>query len=154
MRHSNQIIRHPDGYRGPGSQRNIRKRSEVINLFDEERISDLKQIHRSGSRGRILSALVLDLFDMLRVNYQAEPLFNGIEPSHWYVHFANENDIELKVHDFYNPDFVLADGTWVEITLSENTAYKKLFRYGHQANKLIVYWLDDDKGHHSIMART
>jgi hypothetical protein len=32
--------------------------------------------------------------------------------------------------------------------LSENTAYQKLFRYGHQAPRLRLIWLDEDNGLH------
>jgi hypothetical protein len=43
---------------------------------------------------------------------------------------------------------LLDDGSWVEATISENEACKKLFRYGHQAPRLTVIWLDEDKGMH------
>jgi hypothetical protein len=148
MKQPSYIVRQPDGFRDADSQRSIRKWREVITLFYEERFSELKQICRHGGRGRIFSALVLDLLEMRRVRYRQEPIFNDVELDEWYVHFAEENDIKLRTHEFYNPDIVFDDGTWVEITLSENTAYKKLFRYGHQAGKLMVLWLDPDRGRH------
>ncbi len=140
------IFRQPDGYREFDSQRSIRKWNKVVTLFYGERIDELKQICRHGGRGRIFSALVLDLFKMLSISYKQEPVFKCVEPHGWYVRFAEGNGIKLRTHDFYNPDFILEDGTWVEITLSENTAYKKLFRYGYQADKLLVFWLDNDSG--------
>lgn len=54
----------------------------------------------------------------------------------------------LSKSPFYNPDFFLENGAWLEASLSENSAYKKLFRYGHQADELIVLWLDPDQGFH------
>ena len=154
MSRLNEIIRQPDEYRESDSKRNIKKWNNVITLFYEERIDELKQVCHHGGRGRIFAALVVDLFKMQRISYKQEPVFYGIEPDSWYVHFAEENGIKLRTHDFYNPDFVLENGTWVEITLSENTAYKKLFHHGHQADKLIVFWLDDDNGYHKEMCHS
>ena len=71
-----------------------------------------------------------------------------IKPDQWYIEFAKQHAIKLRTHDFYNPDLFLSDSTWVEITLSQNTAYQKIFRYGHQADKLLVLWLDEDVGYH------
>lgn len=58
------------------------------------------------------------------------------------------NDIKLREFDSYNPDFMLGCGTWIEVTLSEEKAYKKLFVHGHQAPHLRVFWLDEDSGHY------
>lgn len=88
------------------------------------------------------------MLDCIGIYYQPEPIFNHKPPSEWYTNFAINNGITLRSHDFYNPDFLLDDGSWVEITLSENTAYKKLFRYGHQADYLKVIWIDKDDGLH------
>ncbi len=115
---------------------------------------DLVQNQRTGTRGRILSTLALDLFNVVSIPYKDEPIFYCIEPKIWYVDFARRHNIKLRIHDFYNPDLFLEDGTWVEITLSENTAYKKVFRYGHQANKLQVFWLDSDNGFHKKMCQS
>ncbi len=38
-------------------------------------------------------------------------------------------------------------------SLSKNSAYKKVFRYGHQANELLVLWLDVDEGFHKTACR-
>ena len=148
MKQSSYIARRPERYRDADSPRSMRKWQEVISLFYEDRICELKQICRQGGRGRILAALVTDLFRLRGISFRAEPIFKEVEPDRWYVKFAEENGFKLRTHEFYNPDLFLDDGTWVEITLSENTAYKKLLRYGHQAGKLIVLWLDTDSGHH------
>ena len=84
----------------------------------------------------------------LQIPHDSEPIFDHITQNEWYLDFASKHNLKIKTHDFYNPDFILADGTWLEITLSENTAYKKLFRYGHQAPLLKVLWLDEDSGLH------
>jgi len=55
-----------------------------------------------------------------------------------YTASYQKYDIKIRTYDFYNPDYITPDGTWLEITLSENTAYKKLFRYGHQAPGVTV----------------
>lgn len=151
MREVTDMFRQPDGYREFASLRSIRKWNQVISLFYEERIDELEKLCRHGGRGRIFSALVLDLFKMLRISYKQEPVFDSIEPDGWYLRFAEENGIKLRTHNFCNPDFIFEDGSWVEITLSENTAYKKLFRYGHQAEKLLIFWLDNDDGYHKKM---
>jgi hypothetical protein len=93
--------------------------------------------------------VVKDMLKILQIPYETEPTFDHITPNRWYLDFASKHDdIKIRTHDFYNPDFFLSDGTWLEITLSENTAYKKLFRYGHQAQSLKVVWLDEDTGLH------
>lgn len=125
-----------------------KKWTNIINAFMENRIDDLRSIQRAGSRGRILERIVGDVFDCLGMRYQSEPFFDHKEPNEWYVDFSKTKDIKLRIYNFYNPDFLLPDGTWIEVTLSENTAYKKLFRYGHQAGFLKVIWLDKDNGLH------
>jgi hypothetical protein len=144
----NESIRKPDEYRGPLSIRKKRKWDKIISFFMENRLNDLALNHRTGTRGRILSALSLDIFDKLQIPYKSEPIFYHVQPNQWYKEFAKRHGLKLRTHDFYNPDLFLETGAWVEVTLSENTAYQKLFRYGHQANKLIVYWLDVDEGFH------
>ncbi len=67
-------------------------------------------------------------------------------PNPWYLQFSEDQQLKLRVDPFYNPDFFLENGSWLEVTLSENTAYKKLLKYGHQADRLIVLWLDVDRG--------
>jgi hypothetical protein len=88
-----------------------------------------------------------------RNTLKAEPIFLHKTPNRWYVDFAKTHNLKLRTHDFYNPDLFFEDGTWVEITLSENSAYKKLLRYGHQADQVAVYWLDEDTGLHKDTCR-
>ena len=154
MNSLNKMIRLPDEYRESLSQKNIKKWNKIIGLFSENRLNDLALNHRSGTRGRILSTLVLELFKIIRIPFKPEPIFYGIKPNEWYINFAKKHNIKLRTHDFYNPDLFLEDGTWIEITLSENTAYKKLFRYGHQADKLTIFWLDNDNGFHKEKCRS
>ena len=111
-------------------------------------MEDLYAIQRTGTRGRIFSHLVAQTLRLLEMPCQLEPIFEHRDPNPWYVNFAAENGLKLRTHRFYNPDFVLDDGTWVEATLSENSAYKKVFRHGHQASQLIAIWLDEDTGLH------
>ena len=144
----NKEIRIPDEYRKPISDRKGKKWEKIISLFMEEKLDDLALNHRTGTRGRILSVLALDLFYKLQIPFTSEPIFYHMEPSQWYIEFAKQHGIKLRTHDFYNPDLFLENGTWVEVTLSENTAYKKLFRYGHQADNLLILWLDKDDGYH------
>lgn len=122
-------------------------------LFDcrinmEGRFDELKEIHRTGTRGRIFAVLVKDMLGILQIPNDSEPIFDHITPNTWYLDFALKHDLKIRTHDFYNPDYILANGNWLEITLSENTAYKKLFRYGHQTPLLKVLWLDEDTGLH------
>lgn len=148
MRMTNELIRMPDEYREPLSVRKKRKWDKIISLFMENRLNNLALNHRTGARGRILSVLSLDIFDKLQIPFKSEPIFYHVEPNQWYNEFAKRHGIKLRTHDFYNPDLFLENGAWVEVTLSENTAYKKLLYYGHQAKKLFVYWLDTDDGFH------
>ncbi|CAB1081329.1 hypothetical protein D1AOALGA4SA_8983 [Olavius algarvensis Delta 1 endosymbiont] len=145
---ANNLIRIPDEYRKHVSDRKWRKWEKIVSLFMENRLDDLALNHRTGARGRIFTALSLEIFNKLQIPYKSEPIFYHIEPNQWYIEFAKQHAIKLRTHDFYNPDLFLSDGTWVEVTLSENTAYQKLFRYGHQADNLLVLWLDKDEGYH------
>jgi hypothetical protein len=130
-----------------------KKWDRIIGSFMENRIDDLMKIHRTGTRGRIFSALVTNMLNCLEVSYQAEPIFDHKMPNEWYVNFANKNGIKLRFRNLYNPDYVLNDGSWIEVTISENTAYKKLFCHGHQADLLTVIWLDVDNGFHKSVCQ-
>ena len=131
------------------SSKHNEKWTKIINVFMENKIDELMIIHRTGARGRILSHLVKNMFDCISLQYESEPVFDHKPPNEWYVDFANEtDDIQLRSHNFYNPDFSIGDSSWIEVTLSENTAYKKLFRYGHQVDFIRVIWIDPDEGLH------
>ena len=145
---ANKGIRTPDKYKESISNRKSKKWKKIITLFKENKLDYLALNHRTGARGRILSVLSLDIFSKLQIPFKSEPIFYHQEPNEWYIEFAKQHDIKLRTHDFYNPDIFLENGTWVEITLSENTAYQKLFRYGHQADNLLIFWLDKDDGYH------
>ncbi len=142
------VIRNPDDYREPISDRKGKKWEKIISLFMENRLDDLALNYRTGARGRIFSVLSSEVFKKLQIHFKPEPIFYHINPNQWYIDFAKQHAIKLRTHDFYNPDLFFKDGTWVEVTLSENTAYKKIFRYGHQADKLLILWLDKDRGYH------
>jgi len=139
----------------PPTLKNKNKWDKIINAFMEGRIDELKQIYRNGTRGRIFEALVNKALDVLKINYTPEPIFEHVELNPWYLDFSSQHkDLKLRTHNFYNPDYLLSNGSWLEITLSENTAYKKVFRYGHQASLLKVLWLDEDTGLHKTIAQT
>jgi len=148
------VLRDPDGCAVHASSCSRRKWEPIIAAFMEGRIDELCSIQRTGARGRIFARLIVETWRLLGVSYRVEPVFEHRDPNLWYVAFAADNGIKLRTHAFYNPDFVLDDGTWVEATLSENTAYAKLFRHGHQAPRLTVVWLDEDAGlHKTVCAR-
>ncbi len=119
----------------------------------EHQFDELKKIYRTGTRGRIFAFLVENMLDILQIPHDSEPIFDHIEPNKWYLDFESNHDLKIRTHDFYNPDYILIDGTWLEITLSENTAYQKLFRYGHQAPALKVLWLEKDTGLHKKVCK-
>lgn len=79
MKQPSYFVRSPDGYRDDGSQRSMRKWQEVTSLFYEERICELKLICRHGGRGRIFSALVMDLLKLRGISYKQEPIFKEVE---------------------------------------------------------------------------
>ena len=124
------------------------KWNKIIQAFENDQTGELLAVQRTGSRGRIFLKLVNEILDKLQIGHESEPVFDHKQPNSWYQDFAAKHKIKLKVHSYYNPDFLLEDGTWLEVTLSENTAYKKLMRYGHQAPKLMIIWLDEDDGLH------
>ncbi|MFT5189923.1 MAG: hypothetical protein ACI957_002955 [Verrucomicrobiales bacterium] len=132
----------------PSDRPHQRKWERIISAFMTGDLDNLRILQRTGSRGRILEVLVQRCFDTLGISYEREPIFAHVPPSAWYADFAARHELKLVSDHRYNPDYVLADGTWVEVTLSENTAFKKLFRYGHQAPRLLVLWLDPDVGLH------
>ena len=147
-------IRRPDAYAVQGSERTSKKWKKILCLFMQNDVAQLTLAHRTGARGRILSVLAQEAFRLIEIPFKAEPVFLHKMPNSWYVDFAETHNLKLRTHDFYNPDLFFDDGTWVEITLSENSAYKKLFRYGHQADQMAVYWLDEDTGLHKNTCRT
>jgi len=141
------LDRQPTGY-ASSSKKNQRKWEEIVSAFMREDFEVLRTIQRTGTRGRIFALLIKECFDLLGIAYKGEPIFSHVPVSTWYERFAELYGLKLKVNDFYNPDFLMEDGSWVEVTLSENTAFKKLFRYAHQVSNLLVIWLDSDVGLH------
>ena len=135
--------RKPIGYASPPN-RHRKKWDAKLSAFLTDDLDALSKLQRSGTRGRIFSALVRRTFEAIGVDFEAEPLFESLAPTDWYRDFAERHGLKLVVDDHYNPDFLLGDGAWAEATLSENTAYKKLFRYGRQTPQLHVIWLDTD----------
>jgi len=135
------------------SKRHAQKWQKIISAFKNAQLNELLAIQRTGSRGRIFHALVEDMLKLLAIPFQFEPVFDHKEMNPWYVDFAAQHNLKLRTHEFYNPDFLLEDGTWFEISLSEKKAYQKLFRFGHQAPHLIVIWLDGDDGLHKSICK-
>ena len=133
--------REPTSFASP-SDRNRRKWHDIVSSFMAGDLDKLRTIQRTGARGRIFAMLIRWCFDELAIGYESEPVFPHVRPAEWYTTFATQHELKLATHDYYNPDFLLADGIWAEVTLSENTAFKKLFRYAHQAPRLLVVWLD------------
>jgi len=130
-----------------------RKWQTIIAAFQDDRLEELLSIQRTGSRGRIFHVLVEDILKLLTIPFQPEPVFDHTEINPWYVDFASRHNLKLRTHGFYNPDFILEDGTWLETSLSEKKAYQKLFRYGHQAPQLRLIWLDEDDGLHKNLCK-
>ena len=144
------IRRQPTGY-ASSSKKTQKKWEEIVSAFMCGDFERLRAIQRTGTRGRIFTLLINQCFDVLGITYKREPIFSHVSVSTWYEKFAEQHGLKLRVNDFYNPDFLFRDGSWVEITLSENTAFKKLFRYAHQASYLLVIWLDSDVGLHKTV---
>jgi hypothetical protein len=147
------MIRLPDKYAQNTPERHRKKWEEILLSFMQGDLDRLSAIQRTGSRGRIFFALVDEMLRTLGIPYRAEPVFDAIPPNPWYAKFALEHDITLRTDVLYNPDFFIEDGIWLEVTLSENSAYKRLFKYGHQADRLNVLWLDVDQGFHKTICQ-
>lgn len=147
------MTRLPNRYVEYLPKRHQKKWDEIILAFRRGDLNKLLTIQRTGTRGHIFYNLVKEMLEILHISFRPEPVFEHVPPDPWYVDFAHKHDLTLRVHPFYNPDFFLEDGTWIEVTLSENSAYKKLFRYGHQTQALLILWLDPDQGLHSNLCR-
>jgi len=147
------VTRSPNRFAENSAGRHHRKWEEIIAAFMSGELERLRSVQRTGTRGRVFSALVKATLEALQIPSQPEPIFDHLPPNPWYGEFASEHGLKLREHPFYNPDFLLDDGTWVEVTLSENTAYKKLFRFGHQSPRLTVIWLDEDEGLHKTVCK-
>ncbi len=147
------MVRLPDRFAENPPERRRKKWERIILSFMQGDLDTLRSIQRTGARGRILFALVEEMLHVLGISYRPEPIFDHMPPNLWYVQFAQKHDLKLRTNSFYNPDFILKDGAWLEVTLSENSAYKKLFRYGHQAEELIVVCLDEDQGLHKSVCQ-
>lgn len=128
--------------------KHAKKWNHIISCFMDNRMDELREIQRSGTRGRIFAYLCKRMYSILEIEFIEEPVFEKLQPEEWYRSFADKHNIKLKEYPTYNPDLLLQDGTWVEFTLSENTAYKKIFKYGHQTKKLKLLWIDEDSGYH------
>lgn len=131
--------------------RHQKKWERIIRSFLVGDLESLRSSQRTGARVRLFRVLIEQLLQILEIPFRAEPIFDHISPHPWYREFAQTHELKLRTDSFYNPDFFLEDGTWLEVTLSENSAYKKVFRYGHQANELLVLWLDVDEGFHKTV---
>ncbi len=140
------MLRKPNGYADASDSRTRKKWAPIIAAFMQGDLDRLKSLQRTGTRGRIFMRLVEEIWKLLEQPYRLEPIFYHCSPAPWYIDFVAFHRVKLRTHPFYNPDFLLYDNTWVEATLSENTAYAKFFRYGHQAPRLKVVWLDEDVG--------
>ncbi|NQU22735.1 MAG: hypothetical protein HQ567_15770 [Candidatus Nealsonbacteria bacterium] len=147
------MTRPPDRFAEHGAGRHRRKWEEIVAAFMSGELERLRSVQRTGTRGRVFSTLVKATLEAIQMPFQPEPIFDHLPPKPWYRKFASEHGLKLREHPFYNPDFLLEDGTWVEVTLSENTAYKKLFRFGHQSPQLTVIWLDEDEGLHKTVCK-
>ena len=145
--------REPIGFVPPPA-RHRRKWERIVSAFFADDLGELRSRQRTGSRGRILAVLAERCFDVLGLRYRKEPLFEHAPPARWYVDFARLSGIKLRMDSRYNPDYLLDGGRWIEVTLSQNSAYKRLFRYGHQAPRLLVLWLDTDDGLHRRLCET
>jgi hypothetical protein len=139
--------REPSGIAMP-PERHRRKWEKIVSAFLAGDWETLHAAQRTGARGRIFATLIQHCLEVLGIGYVREPVFAPVPASTWYIEFAARHGLKLRMDHNYNPDFLLEDGTWVEATLSENTAFKKLFRHGHQAPRLLVVWLDRDDGGH------
>lgn len=147
------MIRKPDRYTEDPPARHRKKWERIILSFMAGDLDNLRLFQGTGARGRLFRFLIEQMLPIVEIPFRTEPIFDHMLLHSWYEEFARSHDLKLRTDSFYNPDFFLEDGTWLEVTVSENSAYKKVFRYGHQAGRLMVLWLDVDRGLHKTVCK-
>ena len=77
-------MRLPDRYAQNTPERHRKKWEGILLSFMQGDLEKLTSIQRTGSRGRIFSALVMEMLQALGIPYRAEPVFDAIPPNLWY----------------------------------------------------------------------
>ncbi len=114
---SNGINRLPDRYAVGAAARRRKKWERIIRSFLVGDLENLRSFQRTGARGRLFRVLMEQLLKILEIPFRAEPIFDHISPHPWYLEFAQTHELKLRTDSFYNPDFFLEGGIWLEVSL-------------------------------------
>ena len=98
---------------------------------------------RYGLRGKIFENLVELLLIRDHIPFESEIYFKPKPISTKFIEIARNHGENLKTRKkSYIIDFLIKNDIWLEVTLNENIAHKKTFKYAHQCKQLIVLYLE------------
>ena len=98
---------------------------------------------RYGLRGRIFENLVELLLIYDNIPFESEVSFKPKPVPTKFIEIARNHGENLKTRKkSYIIDFLINNDIWLEVTLNEQEAHKKTFKYAHQCKQLIVLYLE------------
>lgn len=98
---------------------------------------------RYGLRGRIFANLVELLLIRDNIPFKSEVSFKPKPIPTKFIEIAKNHGENLKTRKkSYIIDFLIKNDIWLEVTLNEQEAHKKTFKYAHQCKQLIVLYLE------------
>ena len=96
---------------------------------------------RYGLRGRIFAYLVELLLIYDNIPFESEVSFKPKPIPTKFIEIARNHGENLKTRKkSYIIDFLINNDIWLEVTLNEQEAHKKTFKYAHQCKQLIVLY--------------
>ena len=115
----------------------------IIDDFFSGRYRVIERNPRNGLRGRLFQELVKKLLVYDGFTFQHEVTFDPKPIDSDFKKKAISIDESINVNQKgYTIDFVLGNGTWIEVTLNIHTAHEKPLKYAHQCEKLVVLYID------------
>lgn len=98
---------------------------------------------RYGLRGRIFAKIVELLLIYDNVPFESEISFHPKQIPMKFIEIARKYNINLKTRkELYRIDFLINNDIWLEVTLNNQEAHKKILKYAHQCKQLIVLYLE------------
>jgi CspA family cold shock protein len=115
----------------------------LIHEFFEKNYEFCIKNNRSGLKGRIFSELIKKMFVFDKFSFEREVEFEPKLINKRYQQLAATKGRKCNRNkNKYIIDFLIDNRKWIEVTLNEDTAHKKTFKYAHQCDELIVIFLE------------